>query len=248
MQRSGASRFLSAVGLQAVLVCAICVGMAQKAVAEPDRIVAAFYPPLMINASHDKPGSAIEIIREAAHRAGREITIEFLPFQRAMHLVKQGEALMPSLFRNEAREPDFTWVARIDSTRLQFLTLDKPLNSLDQARELPMIGVEAGAATDVFLTSQGFDNIVRLPGPEASAQMLQARRIGAWLLPADLAQDVWDGLGFAEKLHTGASIHEYAIYVVGGLDLPSDTARDYRLALQSMEQDGSLTAILLKYR
>ncbi|WP_299147396.1 transporter substrate-binding domain-containing protein [uncultured Tateyamaria sp.] len=230
------------------MTCAALFGTVEKGVAETDRIVAAFYPPLMINASYDKPGSAIEIIREAARRAGRDVTIEFLPFQRAMHLVKQGEAIMPSLFRNEAREPHFTWVTQIDSMRLQFLTLDQPLNSLVQARELSMIGVEAGAATDVFLTKQGFDNIVRLPGPEASAQMLQVRRIGAWLLPADLAQDVWDRLDFPEELHTGASIHEYAIYVVGGLDLSPEMARDYRLALRSMERDGSLTAILLKYR
>ena len=45
-----------------------------------DKVVAAYYPPLMIDTSEDRPGYAVEVLREAARRTGRQVNITFLPF------------------------------------------------------------------------------------------------------------------------------------------------------------------------
>lgn len=49
---------------------------------EPDRAIAAYCPPLMIDLG-EFPGINVEVFREAGKRAGRAYTLEFVPFQRA---------------------------------------------------------------------------------------------------------------------------------------------------------------------
>ncbi|MEL7153480.1 MAG: transporter substrate-binding domain-containing protein [Pseudomonadota bacterium] len=214
-----------------------------------DKVVAAYYPPLMIDTDAKRPGIAVEIIRKAANLANRSIDIEFLPFRRAMATVQaRSDVLMPALFRNDERERKFTWVAELFTTKLLFLSLDTPINTLKQARALKAIGVEAGSTGDQYLTEHGFTNLVHVSDPDASAYMLQAGRIDGWLLTKPLAETVWTRLGFREKLLAGSPILELPIYVVGGLRMPDATVRLYRNAIGSLRAAGEIEQIRAKYR
>ena len=239
--------------LRQILCCVALFGLMAGAstsaqTGSVDTVVAAYYPPLMIDTSPTSPGLAIEIIREAARRSGRQITLEFIPFHRALHVLENSDAIMPALFRNSAREDRYNWLAQIDATHVEFQTLGAPINSLDEARTLTTIGVEESSSPDVFLSDRGFENLLRLPGPDSSARMLRAGRIDAWLIPANLAQEAWDRLGFTEALTVGAVVHEYPIYIATGKALAPDISEAYRDAVQAMKADGTLAAILLKYR
>ena len=213
-----------------------------------DQVVAAYYPPLMIGAGGDTAGLAIEILQGAAKRAGRKINIEFMPFQRALYrLENDPSVMMPALFRNPEREAKYQWVAQIHATQLQFITLEKRIDTLDAARALGAIGVETGASTEAFLAERGFSNLRHVGTPDATAQMLRSKRVDAWFLTEPLARGAWRRLGFEEDLVIGDVIFEQSIFVVSHVDFPSDVVAAYRAAIADMLADGTIAMILAKY-
>ncbi len=213
-----------------------------------DRVVAAYYPPLMIDAEADAPGLAVEILRIAANRLDRDLAIEFLPFPRALQAMQnRSDTLMPALFRNDTREDEFLWIAQIDATKVRFLSLDRRVGSLEQARALDKIGVEADSTGDTVLTGMGFQNLERLAGPEMSARMLDAGRIDAWVLTRPLAETVWQRMGLKRQLIPGVILFEVPIYMVAGLGFPEEDALSYRRTIAGMHGDGTVTYLLDKY-
>ena len=213
-----------------------------------DIVVAANYPPLMVAGDPDRPGFAVEVLRAATERAGRTFDLQFLPFQRALYQTRTTtNTLMPALFRNESREENFRWIAHIHSAQLRFLTLGDAVNTLDQAQELGIIGVEEGSTGDRFLASLGVENVARIKSPSLSAQMLDAGRIETWLLTLPLAKATWRQLGFTKELVAGDVIFELPVYLVSGLDLPDETAEAYVQAIKAMDEDGTLAQLRAKY-
>lgn len=129
-----------------------------------------------------------------------------------------------------------------------FLTLGAPLDTLEAARALPRIGVEADAAMDVLLTREGFTKLERVDRPEVTAQKLRAGRIDAWALTDELALWTWRRLGYREPLTVGAPIEVAQVYLVGHPDCPEPLTSAYAAAVESMRADGTLAAIVARYR
>jgi polar amino acid transport system substrate-binding protein len=235
--------------LVAVLVALVLVSSPASRAKETDALIAAYYPPLMITADGERPGISIEIVREAALRLGRGTTIEFLPFRRALKTLQhRGDALQPALYRLPKREPSYRWIAKTHDVVDVFLTLDRRIDSLEEARSLKLIGVETDASMDVFLTSQGFTNLERVDRPEVNAQKLAAGRIDAWALTRSLAFWTWRRAGHAGAPVAGAPIRSAPVYVVAGLGFPEDLVAAYSDAIEAMRSDGTIAAILQRYR
>lgn len=214
-----------------------------------DNVVAAYYPPLMIHTGEAGPGIAVEILRAAARRIGRTVSLEFQPFERALYTMKESpDTLMAALFRTPAREDLVQWIAEIDRSRLVFLTLDVKINTLEDARHLTAIGVESGTTGDDLLTRHGFHNISRVAEPAQNARMLDAGRIDAWLLTPSLANTIWHQEGHTQRLIAGTPIIDTPIYLAAGLGFPKDVAARYRAAIAAMHADGSIDDILTSYR
>ncbi|WP_415400655.1 substrate-binding periplasmic protein [Tateyamaria sp. SN3-11] len=220
------SRYVRTTGHTLVAAIVLSIGMlAGAAQAQTqtgvDQVVSAYYPPLMINEHGDTPGLAIEILQAAAKRAGRKINIEFMPFQRALHrLQNDPSVMMPALFRNPEREEKFEWIAQIHATQVRFISLENQIDTLDEARDLGAIGVEAGASTEAFLAERGFENLRHVGTPDATAQMLRSKRVDAWFLTEPLARGAWRRLGFEEELIVGDVIFEQPIFLVCHVDFP----------------------------
>ena len=230
-----------------LIVLAFCLG-APLAAQPTDKVVAAHYPPLMVANDRERPGYALEILKEAARRAGRNINITFLPFERAIFEVQNDPAtLMPSLFKGKARDDLFLWVIDISMAELRFAAVNASVNDLDAARALPTIVLENGTTGDTLLTKLGFDNVMRLHDPEASARMLQSGRATAWFLTQSNMQRVWSAIGAQPPLTFGDVVHEVPISIVASPTLPPETKAAYRDAVQSMYDDGTLVDIIARY-
>lgn len=223
--------------------------MATNVFAQPvDTVVAANYAPLMIEADPARPGYAIEVLREAATRAGREIDISFMPFQRAMHRVQTGsDVLMPALFYGKDRNDQILWLAQIQVAKLRFTTLASRVDTLEAARRLQSIVVEESTTADVFLTRLGFENLVRVGTPESSANMLAAGRVKAWFQNERVMTQEWHRLEIEAPLNLGDVVHEVPIFMVASPTLPEEVRRAYRDAITAMQADGTLTQIWDSY-
>ncbi|WP_299042973.1 transporter substrate-binding domain-containing protein [uncultured Tateyamaria sp.] len=214
-----------------------------------DKVVAAHYPPLMVDGDPDKPGYAVEVLREAANRAGRDIDLQFLPFERAIHaILSEADTLMPALFKGKKRDKDILWLAEVDRTALRFASVSDPVNTLDQARTLPLIVVERGTTSEFFLSELGFTNVQEPRSPQASASMLASKRAHAWLLTEELMRRTWRMMGRETDLIVGDMIHEIPVFMVASLRLPDDTRLAYQTAIADMRADGTLDRISEHYR
>ena len=226
----------------------LCTLSGLPVVAMAAEVVVVDYPPMMIKHGN-LPGYSVEIITEVNKRLGVDYPISFLPFQRAIKTVQMTtNTLHPALYRKPQREHQYTWIAKYHQVNDVFLTVGEPINSLEEARELELIGVEDQAAMDVFLTAQGFTNLVRFTSAETTARVLQAGRIDAWALTDVLALWTWKELQFEESLVPGAVITTSDVYIVGGPAFPAEQASLIERTVQQMLDDGSIREIIAKYR
>ena len=230
------------------LVAALLVGLDAGSSALGNEIVATDYPPFMIK-NGEKPGFSLEILKAAEKRIGRDSRVTFLPFKRMLKtLQRRKDVLNPALYRTPERENKFIWVAKYRTFNNVFLTVGPPVDSLEQAKTLRKIGVEAGIAMDLRLTRWGFTNLERADRAEINARKLAAGRIDAWALTDVLAQWIWKRVGSGKPLTIGRPFHSSDCYVVAGPDFPVEEARLYRDAINQMLKDGTIEAILRKYR
>ena len=181
-------------------------------------------------------------------RAGREISIDFLPFERAKHvLLTEPATLMPALFKGKRNDDAFHWIAEIGRANLRFGALARPVNSLDEARDLQAVVVEIGTTAEALLDNHGFDNLIRVTSPEASARMLAAGRADAWILSDRLMRKTWADLGLSDALIFGDVVHETPIFLVASPTLPAEVSAAYRRAIEGMRRDGRFQQLAERY-
>ncbi len=231
-----------------VAACLAC--FAPPAFAQPvDVVVAANYPPLMIEGEPDRPGFAIDVLSEAAKRAGRQTEVQFMPFARAMYAIKKGDAaLMPALFFGKPRSDQFDWVVQIDMAQLRFATFNQDaVSDLSAASLLETIVVERGTTSEFLLEQLDYPNVERTNSPQASAQMLAAGRADAWLLTERLMQHAWRTLDMQGRLTFGPVVDSVPIYVVASPSVSPEVQKAYHDAVETMKRDGSLALIRARY-
>lgn len=90
-------------GIIQLLFACIMTVTSWRAAAEAVVLVTANYPPFSYEENGEAKGIAVELIREAFSRLRQEIRIEFVPFARAVELVKNGDAdgVFPFAFSEE---------------------------------------------------------------------------------------------------------------------------------------------------
>ena len=213
-----------------------------------ERLIAAYYPPMMISADGERKGFSVDIVEEAARRLGRQTTLSFLPFKRAMKTVERSnDAIQVSLFRNPSREPLFRWLARTHSEEMVFLTTGAPVDTLEAGRALGTIGVERGSGLDSLLSGAGFTNLDRVDRPEINALKLEQGRIDAWALAKNTAVSTWSEMGFERRLTVGATLSAADVYVVAGRGFSEHLATEYARVIEEMQQDGTINALIQSY-
>ena len=237
--------------LASVHAAIVIIAGAARAQEQPvvDCVVAAYYPPYLIADAEQNAGMSIEILREAARRAGRRIDIQFMPFQRALLTLKtNSRCMIPTLFRVAGRERQYMWIVDYDSSDLRFLTTSVPIDTLDDGRRLTSIGVETDSFADQYLTRIGFENLVRVSATTSSARMLSAGRIDAWVQSRPAASRLWEELNLAPALQVGASVYSVPVYLAAGLNFSQDIALEYEAAVTEMLADGTVRRIIDKYK
>lgn len=213
----------------------------------PDKVIAAYYPPLMME-NPARPGLSIEILQRAAALSGRTLDITFVPFARAVKtLTRREDYLLPAYFRSPAREASCAWVARTHTVHNVFNTLGRPVDTLDDARKLTRIGVEADTAMDVMLTRLGFDNLIRTSTPLITTQQLRSGRIDAWALTRSIARWVWDDLGHPEHLVQGTPVAIADVYVAASRTVSDNLVEDYAGAIDTLHASGAVREIVARY-
>lgn len=215
-------------------------------------LLAAEVPPYVIRAQQGAPtGMAVEVVEEAARRLREPLTIELMPFARALMEAQHrpGVLLLPPV-RSPDREARLQWIAPLLEESF-VLASDRrhrgePL-TLAEAQRLK-IGVLRHSLSHNLLQARGMPELETVGTERGNADKLARGRIQAWAA-------AWNTMRYAQqeaglplaRLVKGETLTRAPLYLAANLEFPAGEAARWRQALAEMAADGSLDRILLQY-
>ena len=197
-------------------------------------------------------GCSYEIVREIQRRIGSADPIEVVPWVRGYgELQGRPNVALFSVARSEDRDPLFQWVGPIrENTYSLFGRKDSRLQvrSLDEARQIGLIGVYKEDMRDQYLTRMGFTNLDRSIDSLIPVKKLLAGRIDCIVTTrsglVELARLAGAELGDFREIFPLLRVQ---LYIAFSKATPAPTVRAWSAALETMKKDGTFERIYRKY-
>lgn len=213
------------------------------------------FPPFNNLQEQQESGISVELLRLIAGRAGLDIQLSFLPWQRAVNdSAADPDSLLFTTVRTPQREGSYLWVGPIDACDLELVRLKKRkdirIETLADAYRYT-IGIPVAGADSETLARLGFPagNIKRTPPSASVVRMLYAERF-------DLASGIKLSFAYQARMHglqPGDLVSAYTLQKGGGCYFAFNPAVDPELfrrfdtAFRELEKEGAVRALLGKY-
>ncbi|MBL6958234.1 MAG: transporter substrate-binding domain-containing protein [Rhodospirillales bacterium] len=197
-----------------------------------------------------EPGVALEILRTVAKRADITIEERFVPWVRAVKSVERSKAaLIVPFSQTPARQKLFVWIVPIYDLQFGFVSLGKPVNDMNTARQLNRIGVWRGSSMEEELRREGFKNLIPVTSDQTLEKMLVGNRFAAWYGSLNEAAYKFRGINEINRsrLHFGKTVNSYAVWIAAGKGFPAATLKKIRSTVSDMKADGTIQAIMKRY-
>ncbi|WP_296942279.1 ABC transporter substrate-binding protein [uncultured Massilia sp.] len=193
-------------------------------------------------------GIGTDTVREIMARTGTAYTIDLLPWKRAyMAALDRPNGCVYSTTRTPEREATFKWIGPIgEADWILVGRADRSfsLRTLEDARGY-RIGTYNGDARDQYLRARGFD-VDPATDDQANPRKLIMNRVDLWA--ASIIRGLpLDRLGYGNKLAPVLTFNTIRVYLACNRAMPDAMVARMNEALATMERDGSLRAIQLKY-
>jgi len=205
-------------------------------------------PPLNFSRDGQADGLSVAAVRELLRRTGDSGTIQMVPWARG-YMRAQGRANV-GLFitvRTPEREALFQWVGPLVSTTTSFYARSGSglhIDSLDDARQVAVIGVPRDWYSQQFLEAEGFDNLYLASKPHGMLEMLLRRRIPLMVYEDQLLPSLVAELGGSMvQLERHYSFMQSSSYIVFSLQTDARLVQRWQAALDDMRNDGSLARL-----
>ncbi|MGR4041693.1 substrate-binding periplasmic protein [Pseudomonas sp. 910_21] len=203
-------------------------------------------PPLSMLDQAGLHGIVGDATLEAATRAGYTLHFIEAPWARAQQNVRKGvDKLIIPLSRTPEREADYTWIAPIMTMDRAFFSLDKRVQSMQQAREtFARIAVGRGSAQEQKLRTEGFSDTQIYPFEigENPAQLLLMGRVDAWFNGIPETQAIWRNVS-NRTLQVSPSLMKTDLYLACSKQCNAVFVRHLRAAVETLRKDGTLERI-----
>ncbi|MFH1804637.1 MAG: ABC transporter substrate-binding protein [Pseudomonadota bacterium] len=227
-------------------------GIGDLAGARTVRLYAEDFPPFNFMDEAKLKGVGADIIHEMARLLDHDGAVEILPWKRVMMAVRENPYTAAfSTVRSPERENEFKWVGPIATVQTWlYQSYDNPyvLTTLDDARKVNAIGVQAGGAAERSLTQMGFDNLSALHNPGNALRLLLAGRIDVWETADAVFKYQLDELGVDEKqVRPTVNLGKYELYLAFSPQTPDEAILPWQHALEQLHASGVFGAIQRRY-
>jgi polar amino acid transport system substrate-binding protein len=206
-------------------------------------------PPYSIQAG-DTPGFYVELVNEMAKLLNTKMTYQYMDWGQAMAKAQAGPDLMLFPFtRNAEREDKYGWLQKLFTNSLEFVSAPgtQPINTLDQAKALPMIGVLAGTPWGKFLTDHGVANVKQYPTSPGIVAALVSGELKAGFGPAIELKYSWRTGGYQGAMVEGQAVQKVDQYLAMSKNSRSIKPEDWQEAFAALQQDGTFDRIYASY-
>ncbi|WP_425226235.1 substrate-binding periplasmic protein, partial [Pseudomonas sp.] len=200
-------------------------------------------PPLSLPGQDGTFGILGDVTLQAATRAGFDLHVVSLPWSRAQRTVQVGtDQLIIPLSRTPEREDAYTWIAPIMSMDRAFFSLDKRVDSFEQARATyARVAVGMGSAQEQKLRDEGFSDqqIYPVKIGENPAMLLLRGRVDAWFNGIPETRYIWPQVS-DRVLQTSPALMTTDLYLACSKRCDRAIVQRMREAVEAMRDDGSL--------
>lgn len=237
-----------------LIAIAVCIGSLAFAQAQADdvEILAVDFPPYeMEEPQGGLPGFDVEVFIEAFARSGRQASVAFLPWKRAVHLSRTGRAagVLSCAYRQE-REEDFIFSDTISqATRGFYVRPDFDMAGtveVEAARDQSVTAV-TGYVTEKTLVDLDIA-IDPSPTDEAALQKLINRRVDMFYTSKEAADYIGRPYNIAESMKF-LPVRVIPYYVCFSRKWPGvdSLVRDFNRGLRILHKEGRYQKIHAKY-
>jgi polar amino acid transport system substrate-binding protein len=207
-------------------------------------------PPLTMGTQGERHGIAGDITLKAMAMAGYSANFLSPPWPRAQRDVANGkDLLIAPLSRTQSRENNFTWIAPLLTMDRTFFSLDRRVESFDEARKaFKLIAVGIGSAQEMRLREEGFpaSQIYPLKIGDNPAQMLLKGRVDAWFNGVPESRYIWKQLS-DRPLVMSRVLMTADIYLACSRDCDPQMVERLKKAVETLQANGTATKIEAEY-
>ncbi|KAA0594763.1 polar amino acid transport system substrate-binding protein [Azospirillum lipoferum] len=233
-----------------IATAAVASAAATPALSETLKIYSVDAPPMTMDQA-DQRGFVADITLEALKRAGYQGEMIFDPWKRGQQEVADGENLLIIPFaRSPAREPNYTWIAKIFTTERTFATVGKSIDSFEQAKaELTSIIVGQGTAQEELLKAKGFTQtqLRTLRVGQKETEVLSPNGDEAWFNGTPETLWKWKRSSRPEKIVIGKAVSSDDVYLACSLKCSPQIVETLKTAVDSVIADGTAQRISDRY-
>jgi len=208
-------------------------------------------PPLTLLGQNGSHGIVGDITIKAASMAGYDLHLVPQPWTRAQRTVQAGEdQLIIPLSRTPDREANYTWIAPIMTMDRAFFSLDKRVESFDEARRTyRRVAVGMGSAQEQKLRDEGFsdEQIYSLKIGDNPPQMLLRGRVDAWFNGVPESRYIWQGVS-NRPLLMSPPVMTSDLYLACSKRCSPTQVKRLRIAIDALRADGTIKRIIDSYQ
>ncbi|MCH4293413.1 transporter substrate-binding domain-containing protein [Shewanella sp. 3B26] len=215
-------------------------------------LVATDLPPFYSDTLVDK-GPVAHLVMQALARRGYRVELKFYPFIRATALIKAGKAdAIIGLWYRREREAWAEYSAPLQSVEIGFLARKDAQIAFAELGELKgrLIGISRGYANPPAIAANGL-RTEEADSDETNLRKLLLGRVDMIVISRHVATYLIEHgsaeyRGQFEFVGDVLATEVFHLGVAKNRDAPKQLVKDFNQAIEEMQKDGSMTAILSK--
>jgi polar amino acid transport system substrate-binding protein len=239
-------RIVLFVFLNANLFCAFASAQSLSLYCEADR------PLQFLDDQGKLTGMTVEIVKEIQRRVNNDDPIQVVPWSRGIDKINNNSnTLLFSMARTPERESLYQWIGPIMANVYGlYAKADSTLeiNSIEDAKKIPLIGVYRGDIRDQNLTRLGFNNLDRASSNISSFKKLMMGRISVYTDSRLGVQSSAQTAGYsASDVKLVFELFKSELYIAASKNTDPSVIKKWNAALESMKKDKTFFKIQQKY-
>ena len=200
--------------------------------------------------SEPNPGLLIEMVQRAAQKQSYSVMQKIVPWARAIRMARtEANALIAGYTRLPSRENNHTWTVKQMALKSAFISLDRRVDTFEEAKQLSAISVRRATFYEVELEERGFENIRTFNRPDQLLKYLERGRIDAWF-GSNLEFSKRIDLIVSEKwarIIIGKPVIVEELWLAGSKQLSPKIVKDLYDGTRFLIQGGERDRLIAKY-
>lgn len=210
------------------------------------------HPLQFIDESGKVTGFVADVVKEIQRRVKNNDPIQIVPWSRGLNkLDNDPNTLLFSMAKTQERTSKYQWVGPIFSTNYGFyVNKNSPviITSLEDAKNIGLIGVYREDIIDSTLTKEGFHNLDRANSNISNFKKLMINRIAAYVDSPMGVKNIALKAGYSvEDVRLAYVFKKSDLYIAVSNKTNSNIVKKWNNALEEMKKDKSLSNLLKKY-